>query len=217
MRDASGRLIECKPDEVGELIGALPRRAGDNRGRFEGYTSSEATEKKILRNAFADGDAFFRTGDLLKQDEGGYFYFVDRIGDTFRWKGENVSTQEVAEAIGVYPGVELANVYGVSVPGADGRAGMVALTLAGEEEFDSRAFYAHVVSSLPAYAMPVFVRIQREAEVTGTFKLRKVELQQEGYDPAKVREPLWVRDDGAKTYIPIDAECFQKIQSGWLR
>src|SRR5262245_16944672 len=217
VRDANGRLIECAPDEAGELIGALPRRAGDNRGRFEGYTSSEATERKILRNAFADGDAFFRTGDLLKQDEGGYFYFVDRIGDTFRWKGENVSTQEVAEAICAYPGVEFANVYGVSVPGADGRAGMVSLTLAKTEPFDGRAFYAHAVSALPGYAMPVFVRIEGEAEVTGTFKLRKVELQQEGYDPAKVRDPLWVRDDAARSYVPLDAARFARIQAGELR
>jgi fatty-acyl-CoA synthase len=216
-RDASGHLIECAPDEAGELIGALPRRAGDNRGRFEGYTSSEATERKILRNAFAEGDSFFRTGDLLKQDKDGYFYFVDRIGDTFRWKGENVSTQEVAEAIGVYPGVELANVYGVAVPGADGRAGMVALTLAGADDFDGRAFYAHAVTSLPAYAMPVFVRIQREADLTGTFKLRKVELQQEGYDPAKVRDPLFVRDDAARAYVPLDAEKHSRVLSGDLR
>jgi fatty-acyl-CoA synthase len=103
------------------------------------------------------------------------------------------------------------------VPGADGRAGMAALTLAGTEEFDGRAFYAHVVSALPAYAMPVFVRIQREADLTGTFKLRKVELQQEGYDPAKVRDPLWVRDDGARAYVPLDADRYQRIQSGELR
>ena len=216
-RDAKGHLVECGPDEVGELIGALPRRAGDTRGRFEGYTSKEATERKILRNAFEEGDSFFRTGDLLKRDARGYFYFVDRIGDTFRWKGENVSTQEVAESLASFPGVDMVNVYGVPVPGADGRAGMAALVLSGAEEFDPRAFYAHAVTALPAYAMPVFLRLQREAEVTGTFKLRKVELQQDGYDPAKVVDPLYVRDDGARAYVPLDPDAHRRLLAGELR
>jgi len=171
----------------------------------------------VLRNAFEDGDAFFRTGDLLKRDAKGYFFFVDRIGDTFRWKGENVSTQEVAEALAAFPGVDMVNVYGVSVPGADGRAGMAALTLSSLDEFDPRAFYAHVVTALPAYATPVFLRLQREAEVTGTFKLRKVELQQEGYDPAKVTEPLFWRDDGARAYVPLDEDTHRRLLAGDIR
>src|SRR5262249_28149432 len=158
-----------------------------------------------------DGDSFFRTGDLLKQDAKGYFYFIDRIGDTFRWKGENVSTQEVAEALASFPGVDMVNVYGVSVPGSDGRAGMAALIVSGPEEFDPRAFYAHAVTALPAYAVPVFVRLQREAEMTGTFKLRKVELQQEAYDPAKVSDPLYLRDDGARAYVALGADVYQRI------
>jgi len=217
LRDANGRLVECSPGEVGELVGALPRRAGDNRGRFEGYTSKEATERKILRSAFEDGDAYFRTGDLLKQDAAGYYYFVDRIGDTFRWKGENVSTQEVAEAVSAYPGVELANVYGVEVPGGDGRAGMAALVLADPSAFDARAFYAHVVSALPAYAVPVFLRLQVEAEVTGTFKLRKVELQREGWDPATLADPLLLRDDAARAYVPLDASRHRAVAAGEIR
>jgi fatty-acyl-CoA synthase len=216
-RDAQGHLIECGANEVGELIGALPRRSGTSRGRFEGYTSQEATERKILRNAFAEGDSFFRTGDLLRHDEQGYFFFVDRIGDTFRWKGENVSTQEVAEALAHYPGVEMANVYGVEVPGADGRAGMATVSLSDASDFDGRAFYAHVVSALPAYATPVFLRLQTDQEVTGTFKLRKVELQKEGYDPAVVRDPLWVRDDAARTYVPYTAERHRAFLAGELR
>jgi len=217
LRSADGRLLECATGEVGELVGALPRRTGDNRGRFEGYTSKEATERKILRNAFADGDSFFRTGDLLKQDAGGYFYFVDRIGDTFRWKGENVSTQEVAEAAGAFPGIQLANVYGVEVPGGDGRAGMAALVVADPLGFDTRAFYEHVVSSLPSYAVPVFLRLQREAEVTGTFKLRKVELQREGWDPAALEDPLFIRDDAARAYVPLDAQRHRQVAAGEVR
>jgi fatty-acyl-CoA synthase len=217
LRDASGRLVECKAGEVGELIGALPRKAGDNRGRFEGYTSKEATERKILRNAFQEGDSFFRTGDLLKQDAHGYYYFVDRIGDTFRWKGENVSTQEVAEAVSAYPGVELANVYGVEVPGSDGRAGMAALVHSDPKVFDGRVFYAHVVSALPSYAVPVFLRLQVEAEVTGTFKLRKVELQREGWDPSRLSDPLYVRDDATRAYVLLDRERHRAIAAGDVR
>ncbi len=116
-----------------------------------------------------------------------------------------------------YPGIEMVNVYGVAVPGADGRAGMVALTLSGSDEFDPRAFYAHAVTALPAYATPVFVRLQREAEVTGTFKLRKVELQEEGYDPAKITEPLFVRDDAGRSYVPLDNEAHRRLLAGELR
>ncbi len=217
LRDAAGRLVQCAAGEVGELVGALPRREGDNRGRFEGYTSKEATERKILRNAFEEGDSYFRTGDLLKQDAQGYYYFIDRIGDTFRWKGENVSTQEVAEAVSAYPGVEVANVYGVEVPGGDGRAGMAALVLTDPSGFDARAFYAHVVSALPSYAVPVFLRLQLEAEVTGTFKLRKVELQREGWDPAKLADPLFVRDDAARAYVPLDARLHSAVNAGEVR
>jgi fatty-acyl-CoA synthase len=216
-RDAKGRCIECKPGEVGELIGRLPRRAGDSRGRFEGYTSKEATEKKILRNVLEGNDAWFRTGDLLRADAQGYFYFVDRIGDTFRWKGENVSTQEVAEACAGFPGVEMANAFGIAVPGGDGRAGMVALVLVDPRAFDGAAFYAFVSERLPAYAAPVFVRLQGEADVTGTFKLRKVDLAKEGYDPAVVKDPLWLRDDAARAYVELTPERYAAVQAGKVR
>lgn len=214
LRDAAGRLVECRPGEVGELISSLPRKPGETRGRFEGYTSAEATERKILRDCFTEGDAFFRSGDLLRTDAEGFFYFVDRIGDTFRWKGENVSTQEVAEAVAAWPGVRIANVYGVEVPGADGRAGMVGLVLEDPGAFDGAACYAHVAGALPAYAAPAFVRIQEDLEVTGTFKLRKVELQREGYDPERVRDPLFVRDDAARAYLPLTPERHDAIRRG---
>jgi len=203
IRGDDGLCIECKPDEVGEMLGEIPADSNTAQGRFEGYTSKEATEKKILRDVKKQGDTFFRTGDLLKCDAAGYFYFIDRIGDTFRWKGENVSTQEVAEAVGIYPGVEMVNVYGVEVAGTDGRAGMAAMILADSSTFDGAALYKLATDQLPAYARPVFVRLQPQAEVTGTFKLRKVELQREGYDPVTVSDPLFVRDDAAQTYKPL--------------
>ena len=166
-----------------------------------------ATERKILRDVFQKGDRWYRSGDLLRCDEDGYFYFVDRIGDTYRWKSENVSTQEVAEALGGFPGLEIANVYGVHVPGAEGRAGMAALVLRDRDAFDGAAFFAWVEARLPAYAAPRFVRLSPEPDVTSTFKLRKVDLQREGYDPTQVCDPLFVRDPAARAYVPLDASA----------
>jgi fatty-acyl-CoA synthase len=183
-------------------------------GRFEGYTSKEATDKKILRDVFKQGDAWFRTGDLLRQDRDGFFYFIDRIGDTFRWKGENVSTQEVAELCSSFPGLELVNVYGVEVPGADGRAGMAALLFSEGESFDGEAFFRHVKEHLPRYAAPIFVRVLAEQEMTGTFKIRKVDLVREGYDPGVVTDPLYVRDEKAGAYVPVTKDVFDAIASG---
>ncbi|MYE81091.1 MAG: long-chain-acyl-CoA synthetase, partial [Gammaproteobacteria bacterium] len=120
VRDAKGRYVECGPGEAGELLGRIPAGSKRMLRQFQGYTDPEATERKILRDVKKPGDAYFRSGDLLRRDDKGYYYFVDRIGDTFRWKGENVSTQEVAEALSAFPGVETANVYGVEVPGQEG-------------------------------------------------------------------------------------------------
>ncbi|HXK22305.1 MAG TPA: long-chain-acyl-CoA synthetase [Myxococcota bacterium] len=213
VRGPDGLCIECGEDEVGELVGRLPKRANDPAGRFEGYTSKEATERKLLRDVFARGDVWFRSGDLLRRDRDDFFYFVDRIGDTFRWKGENVSTQEVAEQLGAFPGLFLVNVYGVAVPGADGRAGMAALVLEPGARFDAAAFYLHA-RALPRYAAPLFVRLLAEQETTGTFKIRKVDLQREGFDPASISDPLFVRDDAASAYVPLTREIADEIAAG---
>ncbi len=202
-RDADGRCIECGPGEVGEFIGMILDLPDSGAGRFEGYTSQDATAQKILRDVFRPGDRWYRSGDLLVQDADGYFTFVDRIGDTFRWKSENVSTQEAAETLGAFPGVAIANVYGVAVAGAEGRAGMAALVLHPDARFDGEAFHAFTRERLPAYALPLFVRLVLEADVTSTFKLRKVDLQADGYDPKRVRDPLFVRDDAHATYVPL--------------
>jgi fatty-acyl-CoA synthase len=215
-RDRSGRCIRCAEGEVGETIGRISD-GGTAAGRFEGYTSKRATEKKVLRNVFEDGDAWFRTGDLMRRDADGYFYFVDRIGDTFRWKGENVSTQEVAEAITRMPGVEVGAVYGVALPDADGRPGMAALVLAAGASFDGAALYAHVERALPAYARPAFVRLQQAPDLTSTFKLRKVELQRQGFDPDVVGDPLYFRDDGLRAYRPLSSDVHEWIQAGGVR
>jgi fatty-acyl-CoA synthase len=210
IRNAQGFCIPAPVGEIGEAIGEI--KSDDVRSNFTGYADKAATEKKILRDVFTRGDAWFRTGDLLKQDGEGYFYFVDRVGDTFRWKGENVSTNEVAEVLGQVSGVTEVTVYGVEVPGAEGRAGMAGLVPG--EGFDIEAVAKAVNEGLPAYARPVFIRLQKAIETTGTFKYRKMDLVQQGFDPDKVDgEPLYVRT-GEGAYEPLTAETRARILAG---
>jgi fatty-acyl-CoA synthase len=210
VRDAQGRCVRSEVGEAGELAIRITRTT-----RFEGYTNDAASEKKVLRDAFEEGDAFFLTGDLLRVDAEGFYYFVDRIGDTFRWKGENVSTNEVAEVLSVVGGVEEANVYGVEVPGADGRAGMAALVT--NTTFDLEDFGRQVSDELAGYARPLFVRILPEMETTGTFKHRKVDLVREGFDPVRVADPLFFLDPEKVTYVPLDAATVDRITRGEIR
>ncbi|TPX31382.1 hypothetical protein SeMB42_g07766 [Synchytrium endobioticum] len=207
VRDASGRCIECEVGEPGEMINELdPAR---NREFAGYYRNEEGTNKKILRNVFKEGDQWYRTGDLLKYDSYGRIYFVDRIGDTFRWKGENVSTNEVAESINTYPGVEEANVYGVAVPGKDGKAGMAAIVT--NEEFKLQGLGEHIASRLPKYAVPLFIRILPAMQVTQTFKHQKVALRNDGMDPGKVSDPMFMFDESSKSYIPFGFAEYKSI------
>jgi len=205
--------VRCAPQEPGEALGQILAENGATH--FEGYTDEAASASKILRDVFAPGDAWYRTGDLMRQDEQGFFYFVDRVGDTFRWKGENVSTTEIAEVIAACPGVADATVYGVSVPGTEGRAGMAALVAA--KGFELAELRRALAARLPDYARPLFVRIVSALELTGTFKLRKQELALEGYDPARVRDALYIDDPARGAYVPLDAELHARLQAGKLR
>ncbi len=214
VRGPDGRCIPCAPGEPGELLGKVGLGGAME---YDGYTDREATERKLVRDAFAPGDAWFRSGDLLRRDADGYYYFVDRLGDTFRWKSENVSTTEVAGVLATAPGVTEANVYGVEVPGADGRAGMAALVLADGARFDGAALWAHAERHLPPYARPAFVRLVAEMDVTGTLKQRKQALQADGWDPARVADPLFVRDDAARTYVPLTPARVADVRAGRLR
>ncbi len=184
-------------------------------GQFEGYTDEEATQKKILTSAFTKGDAWFRTGDLMRYDEEGYYYFVDRLGDTFRWKGENVSTNEVAEVLGHHPGVREANVYGVDVPGADGRAGMASLVV--DSDFNLRSLHSAVRRELAPYARPLFIRLQQEMQITGTFKHRKVDLVADGFDPTKITDLLYFDDPEQDAFVTLDKAVYERITSGSVR
>ena len=211
VRGPNGLCIECRPGEIGECLGEIGEQA---RMAFTGYADKAASSSKILRDVFTKGDAWFRTGDLMRQDSDGYFYFVDRIGDTYRWKGENVSTTEVAERLDEAKGVLEANVYGVECPETDGRAGMATLVV--DDSFDFAAFQAHVDETLPPFARPVFLRIESNIETTGTFKHRKLDLVREGFDLARVEAPLYVRLPG-QGYTRLKPELHQQIVEGEIR
>jgi fatty-acyl-CoA synthase len=214
LRDADGLCAACAVGEAGEAIGRIGT-ADEAGGRFEGYTNADETEKKILRDVFAKGDAWFRTGDLMKIDDGGFFHFIDRLGDTFRWKGENVATSEVNEAILACPGVIDATTYGVLVPGSDGRAGMAAVVT--DDSFDIVAFSDHLSRRLPAYACPAFVRLCASLEATETFKQKKQDLMRAGFDPRNTPDALFFRDPKAGTFLPLDADRYAKVLQGVIR
>jgi fatty-acyl-CoA synthase len=215
IRNERGFCIRCAPNDVGEAIDQLLDRPSNAGNRFEGYTSEEASRKKVLRDVFEPGDAWFRTGDLMRKDEKGYFYFVDRIGDTFRWKGENVATAEVADAICAFPGIKQASVYGVAVPGADGRAGMAILVAS--QELDLAAFRTHLIDRLPGYAHPLFLRIRSEIEVNGTFKYIKNHFVREGYDPATISDILYFNHQKRGAFVRLDKELYYRIQTCQVR
>jgi fatty-acyl-CoA synthase len=213
LRGEDGFCLRAAPGEVGEAIGLVGGAEG--AGSFEGYTDPADSDAKVLRDVFAPGDRWFRTGDLMRRDAAGFFYFVDRVGDTFRWQGENVATSEVAEALTGAPGVVEATVYGVAVPQRDGRAGMAALVVG--PGFALPDLRAHLESRLPAYARPVFLRLQAAIDSTDTFKHRKAPLVRDGFDPALVTDPLYVDDRAAGAYVPLDAALQARIVTGAFR
>ena len=215
VRDDQGFCSRCSPNEAGEAIGKLLDDPANIGSRFEGYTDQQASDKKILRNVFKPGDAWIRTGDLMRKDEKGFFYFVDRIGDTFRWKGENVATSEVSEAICTFPGVVHANVYGVAIPNAEGRAGMAALVT--EDAINLDTLREHLITRLPSYARPVFLRVRNEVEVTGTFKYSKTDLVREGYDPVSITDAIYFDHPASQAFIRLDKALYDRIQTGQIR
>ena len=178
-------------------------------------TDRKDTDQKILHNVFAHGDRWFRTGDLMCVDASGFYYFVDRIGDTFRWKGENVATSEVAAAIMAFSGITEANVYGVRVPGNEGAAGMAAIVPDGW--LDVAALRAHLAQRLPAYARPKFLRVAKELAKTSTFKHTKNDLQRDGFDPAATRDTIYFDDPASDAFVPLDQALYERIKTGVVR
>ncbi len=213
-RDQLGFCIRCDAGEPGEAIERIEKGAL-GVGGFEGYVDSIQSEQKLLRDVFQTGDVWFRTGDLLRRDQAGHFYFVDRIGDTFRWKGENVSTSEVADVIRACPGVHDAAVYGVEVPGAEGRAGMVAIIA--DRDFDMAALQRCMMERLPSYARPIFIRLLARIETTATFRPKTLELAREGYDPSHVRNPIYFNDQSQRGFVRLDPGLYDRLCAGDLR
>ena len=211
LRGPDGFCIRTQDDEAGEAIGRIGEDASQ---RFEGYSEAGETEKKILRSVFKPGDAFMRTGDLMKRDAQGFYFFVDRIGDTFRWKGENVSTLEVAEACRRQPGVEEALVFGVKVGAAEGRAGMAVIKASAPLDL---AAFARGLESLPRYARPLFLRVVGEIAMTETHKPKRGLYLAEGFDPSRTQDPLFVLDAESGGYVALDAERYEAIETGRMR
>ncbi|NXO37083.1 S27A6 protein, partial [Locustella ochotensis] len=213
IKDENGR---CKKAPIG-TPGLLVFQVTEDTP-FSGYVGNkEASEKKLLRNVFVEGDVYLDTGDLLEMDEEGFLHFSDRVGDTFRWKGENVATLEVAEIIGMMDFVQEVNVYGVSVKNYEGRTGMAAIVLKRYHAFNGERLYKHVEDFLPSYARPRFVRIMDVMQITSTFKHQKMHLANEGFNPEIISEPLYFMYEPACSYIPLSRELYQKVVSGEIR
>ncbi|XP_050185750.1 long-chain fatty acid transport protein 6-like [Myiozetetes cayanensis] len=209
-KDENGRFIKASVGKPGLLVVQVTDDAP-----FSGYAGNkEASEKKLLRNVFVKGDVYLDTGDLLVMDKDGFLYFSDRVGDTFRWKGENVATSEVAEIIGMMDFVQEVNVYGVSIKNYEGRIGMAAIVLKPNQAFNGERLYKHVVDFLPSYAQPRFVRIMGVMQITATFKHQKNHLVNEGFNPEIISEPLYFLHEPARSYIPLTREIYQKVVSG---
>jgi fatty-acyl-CoA synthase len=212
-RNDLGRCMACGPEEVGELLVKLPEKeAVTAMTDYRGYTDDEASARKILHDVFHPGDRFYRSGDLMRYDPDGFFFFVDRIGDTFRFKGENVSTSEVADVLAKRSGIEQLCVVGVQVPGIEGRAGLAAVVCPDGFDVDS---FAKAAADLPGYARPRFVRLLDELPATSTHKIRKVAIADDGVDPTRVDDPIYVSD--GDSYVPLTETRWHDIVAGEVR
>ncbi|PKV79882.1 long-chain-acyl-CoA synthetase [Nocardia fluminea] len=207
-RGRDGKLRRVRSGGVGLLLAKV-----NNRQPFDGYTDEKASESKLVRDGFKKGDCWFDTGDLVRDQHFWHIAFVDRLGDTFRWKGENVATTEVEGALGLDESVDQAVVYGVDIPGTDGKAGMAAITLTEDASFDGKALATTAYRRLPLYAVPLFVRVVAELEQTSTFKSRKVELRKQGYAPDADGQ-LYVLSGPAEGYIPAYAGYADDVAAG---
>jgi fatty-acyl-CoA synthase len=209
LRGDDGRVKKVKTGEPGLLLSKV-----SNFQPFDGYTDKKATEKKLVRDAFKEGDVWFNTGDLMRSQGFGHASFTDRLGDTFRWKGENVATTEVEAAVSTAPQVEECTVFGVEVEGAGGRAGMAAIALKEGEEFDGKALAKAAYDRLPGYAVPLFVRVVKELAHTSTFKSQKVDLREQGYNSDEVEDPIYVLSGRDEGYVEFYDEYPAEVKAG---
>lgn len=212
VRGRHGRLCKVGRGGVGLLLTEVSERMP-----FDGYTRESDTEKKLLRDVFKPGDVWFNTGDLMRSQGFGHVQFVDRVGDTFRWQGENVATTQVEAVAAQWPQVEEAVVYGVELPGRDGRCGMLSCTLRDGHTLDADGFAAHLRKALPKYAVPRFLRLRAEQELTGTFKHTKALLKKDGYDLASVEDPIWFLGAEDAAWRPLTSQLKRAIDTGEVR
>uniref|UniRef100_A0AAQ4RC33 long-chain-fatty-acid--CoA ligase n=1 Tax=Gasterosteus aculeatus aculeatus TaxID=481459 RepID=A0AAQ4RC33_GASAC len=210
VKDPNGFCQRVEKGETGLLLSKVSALSP-----FFGYAGSkQLTEKKLMRNVFGKGDAYFNTGDLMAEDRDGFICFKDRVGDTFRWKGENVATTEVTETLGLVDFIQEVNVYGVEVQGHEGRAGMAAVILRAGMAFDGGKLFEHVTRDMPPYARPLFIRLQDVMEMTSTFKQQKFQLVHSGFNPSTTSDPLYVLDYQQQSYIPLTDGIYRSIQAG---
>ncbi|KAM3958188.1 fatty acid transport protein 3 [Aphomia sociella] len=214
LRDDNGRCISCAPHEPGVLLGKIDAKKAILT--FAGYADKTASEKKMVRNVKVDGDCYFNTGDILVMDHFGYFYFKDRTGDTFRWRGENVSTTEVEAVISSIVGLKDSVVYGVSIPNTEGKAGMVAIADP-DKKLDLSVLAKGLKSTLPSYARPIFVRILPEPPLTSTFKLRKKELVEQAYSISLHDDPMYFLDQKTAEFVPLSQKMYDDIVQGVVK
>ncbi len=208
VRDSNGRVRKVRDGKPGLLLSKVT-----SVQPFEGYTDDEASEKKLVRNAFRKGDVWFNTGDLMRPQGWRHAAFVDRLGDTFRWKGENVATTDVEAAVLADPNIETATVFGVEVPGTEGRVGMAAVVLHEGKQFDGVSLANTVSERLPSYARPLFVRVVDSLEHTSTFKSKKGDLREQGYGP-DIPDPLYVLESREQGYVPYYDEYTGQVAAG---
>jgi citronellyl-CoA synthetase len=208
-KDEKGFYIQCKPGETGMLLFAIT-----SNSVYLGYKDKEQTEERLMRNVVQENDVYFNTGDLITLHDDYWISFADRSGDTFRWKGENVSTLEVENIINSFPDIDMSSVFGVEIPRHDGKAGMAAIKLKSSLNFNPEEFAKFVVENLPKYTIPIFLRVQTKLEVTGTHKLRKTNLKKQGYNISNIKDPIYLWDSFTQSYELLDVENYSKIMSG---
>lgn len=217
-RDATtGLCITASPKQPGLVVALVNNKI--STARFDGYSDDNASSKKLLHDVFSKGDTFFNSGDLISRDEFGFFYWSDRVGDTFRWKGENVATSEVEHVLGLIDDVDEVVVYGVSIPNYDGKIGMAAITLKPHvsiKDISWNSFNVSFLKHLPTYSRPVFIRIKKQLQMTSTFKYQKNDLIKESYDPTKLLsdECLFFYNTKEEDFRELDKNLYMQILNG---
>ena len=214
LRGDSGYCLPCETGEAGEALGRLDPNKASAGQKFEGYSDATESGAKLLRNVFSEGDFWYRTGDLMRRDKAGFYYFVDRLGDAFRWKGENISASQVASVILDCPGVVDAVVFGVELPGYEGRAGMSAISVGAD--FELAMLWDHVHRKLPSYACPVLVRRCESIDRTATFKLSAKNFKAEGYQQVADGD-LWFDDRASQGYVLCSDAYRTMLENGKIR